>query len=192
MAVDTNIYDNQFFKNTIKFEADSAKAATDILIKYFKPKNVIDVGCGAGIYLREFMNQGVEVLGYDGSPAALKESLIGDKLKLHDLSKPLKLNRKFDLCLCFEVAEHIENKYSEILVKTLINLSDDIVFTAATPGQGPESIGHINEQPHKFWINLFKEKGFSFNKKLTETIKKEMEAKKVVWWITKNLMILNK
>ena len=192
MSVDTNIYDNQFFKNTIKFEAESAKAAVQIIMKSFNLKSVIDIGCGAGIYLKEFMDQGVEILGYDGSPAAVEESLVENKIKLRDLSKPLKLNRKFDLCLCFEVAEHLENKYSAVLVDTLMGLSDIVIFTAATPGQGPVSIGHINEQPHPFWIDLFTKKGFKYKKELSEKMRKEMENKKVVWWITKNLMIFTK
>lgn len=192
MVVDLNIYDKKFFKNTIKFESSSAKSAVDILIKYFKPESVIDIGCGAGIYLKEFYNQKIEILGYDGSPAALEGSLVGDKIKLHDLCEPINLDRKFDLCLCFEVAEHLKPEYSEILVETLIKLSSTVVFTAATPGQGPESIGHINERPHEFWIDLFEEKGFVHKKELTEKIKTEMKSKKVVWWIVKNLMVFKK
>lgn len=192
MAVDTNIYDRQFFKNTVKFEAESARAAVEIIVKRFNPKSVIDIGCGAGIYLKEFMNEGVDIFGYDGSPAALKESLIGDKIKIYDLTLPLKLSKKFDLCLCFEVAEHLENKYSATLIDTLTGLSDIVIFTAATPGQGPVSIGHINEQPHRFWIDLFGKKGFKYKKELSEKMREEMENKKVVWWITKNLMIFTK
>ncbi len=192
MTVNTNIYDRRFFRNTIQLEGASARAAVEILNKYFQSKSVIDIGCGAGIYLKEFQKKGVEILGYDGSPAALEESLVGDKIKLHDLEKPLFLKRKFDLCLCFEVAEHLEFRYSEVLVDTLVRLAPVIVFTAATPGQGPESIGHINEQPHEFWIELFRKKGFYLDKELTEKIRKEMKEKKVVWWITKNLMIFKK
>ncbi|MFA5359910.1 MAG: hypothetical protein WC349_03055, partial [Patescibacteria group bacterium] len=144
------------------------------------------------IYLAEFKKNNIKILGYDGSPAAIKGSLVGNKIKLHDLYKPLKLKQKFNLCLCLEVAEHLEKKYAETLINTLIELSNIIIFTAATPGQGPKSIGHINEQPHKYWQKLFEQKNFKLNKKLTEKIRKEMIDKKIVWWITKNLMIYEK
>jgi len=192
MAIDTKIYDQIFFNNTLKLESPSAKAFVSIIIKYFQPKSVIDIGCGIGIYLAEMEKNNIKILGYDGSPAAIKGSLVGKKIKLYDLCKPLKLKLKFDLCLCLEVAEHLEKKYAKTLVNSLSELSNIIIFTAATPGQGPKSIGHINEQPHKYWQKLFEQKNFKLNKKLTEKIRQEMINKKVVWWITKNLMIFQK
>ncbi|PIT94174.1 hypothetical protein COU00_00285 [Candidatus Falkowbacteria bacterium CG10_big_fil_rev_8_21_14_0_10_43_11] len=192
MVVDANIYDTRFFQNTIKLEGPSARAVADILIKYFAPRSVVDIGCGCGIYLKEFLNKGVEILGYDGSPAAVEASLVGNKIKLHDLCEPLVLDKKFDLTLCVEVAEHLPPECADILIETLTDASDTIIFTAATPGQGPRSIGHINEQPPEFWVEKFKAKQFTPDKKLTVKIKKEMEENKVVWWVTKNLMIFKK
>ena len=192
MTVDYRIYDQKFFANTIKLESSTAKAVVKILIKNFKPKTVIDIGCGAGIYLREFQRAKVKILGYDGSPAARATSSVGSKIKLHDLCQPLGLKKKFDLCLCLEVAEHLPANCANILLKSLTNLSNVIVFTAATLGQGPISIGHINEQPHQYWINKFKKYQFNLEKNLTRNLRKEMEKKKVVWWISKNLMIFIK
>ncbi len=192
MAVNTKIYDKKFFNNTLGFEKSSAKAFSDILINHFRPNSIIDIGCGIGIYLAEFKKNNIKILGYDGSPAAISGSLVGNKIKLHDLCQPLKLGRRFDLCLCLEVAEHLEKNCAHTLIDTLTKLSRTIVFTAATPGQGPKSIGHINEQLPGYWQKLFKQKNFILNKKLTEKIKLEMKEKKIVWWLTKNLMIFEK
>ncbi|NTU98563.1 class I SAM-dependent methyltransferase [Candidatus Falkowbacteria bacterium] len=192
MTVDVRIYDSRFFKNTIEFEGPSAKAVVDILLQHFNPKSVIDIGAGCGIYLKEFFTSGVDILGYDGSPAAQENSLIGNDLKIHDLTKPLRLDRQFDLVLCIEVAEHLDKQFAETLVETLVNLGSLIIFTAATPGQGPVSIGHINEQPHDFWIDLFAQKGFRHDRTTSEEIKAEMEEKNVVWWVSKNIMIFKK
>jgi 2-polyprenyl-3-methyl-5-hydroxy-6-metoxy-1,4-benzoquinol methylase len=192
MAVNTKIYDQKFFNNTLKFAGQSAKAVANILIKHFAPKSVIDIGCGVGIYLAKFKINNIEILGFDSSPAAVSGSLVQGKIKLHDLCQPLKLARKFDLCLCLEVAEHLEQTCAKTLINTLINLSPTIIFTAATPGQGPKSIGHINEQPPGYWQKLFKRKNFIMNKKLTKKIKQEMTGQNVVWWLTKNLMIFQK
>ncbi|NTW22532.1 class I SAM-dependent methyltransferase [Candidatus Falkowbacteria bacterium] len=192
MAVNTRIYDKHFFENTIKFEGPSAKAVVDILMRHFNPKSVVDIGCGAGIYLQEFERHEVAIEGYDGSPAAAEESLVGDRLKIHDLTTPLLLSRKFDLVLCVEVAEHLEKEFADVLVDTLCRLGDILVFTAATPGQGPESIGHINEQPHEYWIDKFSERGLVYDARITEIIKEEMVSSDVVWWVSKNLMIFKK
>jgi len=189
MAVNTKIYDQKFFNNTLKFENASAKAFTDILIKHFSPKSVVDIGCGIGIYLANFEINNITILGCDGSPAAISDSLVGDKIKLHDLCEPFRSKLQFDLCLCLEVAEHLDENCAETLIKTLTGLSKTIIFTAATPGQGHLSIGHINEQPHEYWQKLFEQKNFTLNKKLTEKIKLEMAEAKIVWWLTKNLMV---
>lgn len=192
MAVEYHIYDQNFFRNTVKFEAASATAVAHILQQHYHLKSIIDVGCGCGIYLQEFQNLGVEISGYDGSPDAIKESLVGDKIKLFDLSQPLKLDRKFDLALCVEVAEHLEEKDADTLVDSLVGLSDNIIFTAAVPGQGPRSIGHINEQLPEYWIEKFRQRGFVLQLELTDIIKAEMKEKAVVWWIVQNLLIFQK
>lgn len=192
MAVDDYIYDKKFFDNTKKFESASAQSIVNILIKYFKPKSVVDVGCGIGIYLAEFSKRGIEIKGYDGAVSAISGSLAGKKIKKYDLNQPLNAEKKYDLCLCIEVAEHLPYESANILLDSLTGLSDIIVFTAATPGQGPKSIGHINEQPHEFWVDLFKIRRFTLNKKLTEEIKKEMSDQNVIWWIIKNIMIYQK
>lgn len=192
MAVNTKIYDQKFFLNAFKFEKPSVKAFAGILIKHFSPKSVIDIGCGNGIYLAEFFKNNIRILGYDGSPAALAGSLVGNKIKLHDLCQPLKLRRQFDLCLCLEVAEHLKENCAQTLINTLTGLAATIVFTAATPGQGPKSLGHINEQPPEYWQKLFEQKNFGLNRKLTKIIKKEMADQQVIWWLTKNLMIYEK
>lgn len=192
MTVNIKIYNDKFFANTLKFESQSAESFAKILIKHFSPGSVIDIGCGIGIYLAEFEKNKIDILGFDGSPAAISDSLVDDKIKLHDLCQPLKLTRKFDLCLCLEVAEHLEESCAPTLIDTLTRLSDKIVFTAATPGQGPKSIGHINEQLPEYWKKLFAEKNYILNKKLTEKIKREMSDKNIIWWLTKNLMIYEK
>jgi 2-polyprenyl-3-methyl-5-hydroxy-6-metoxy-1,4-benzoquinol methylase len=192
MAVNSKIYDERFFKNTVELENPSAPAVAEILIKQFAPKSVIDIGCGVGIYLAELAKRRVEVTGYDGSPAALANALLKDKIHLHDLCQPLKLNRQFDLCLCLELAEHLPKTCAKNLISTLTSLSSSVVFTAATPGQAPKSLGHINEQPHRYWQKLFRQKGFLLNQSLTEKIRQQMVKENVIWWLPKNLMILQK
>jgi len=194
MVVETHIYDNKFFQNTIKLEAESASDFVDIILKYYSPKSVVDIGCGAGIYLNEFNKKGIKnLLGIDGAPSAREEFLLDkDKIIIFDLAQKYNFKEKYDLGLCLEVAEHLEEKDADNLVETISSASDDIIFTAAVPGQGPRSIGHINEQPHGYWIKKFENAGFNYLEEKTKKIREEMEKKKVVWWIVKNLMIFNK
>lgn len=194
MSVETHIYDHKFFQNTIKLEADSAAQFVEIVLKYYQPESIVDIGCGAGSYLNEFNKKGIKKLyGIDGSPAAKEEFLLSkDKLMIFDLAQKYEFKEKYDLGLCLEVAEHLEQKDADILVETIISTSDDLIFTAAVPGQGPRSIGHINEQPHQYWIDKFAGKNFSYLESRTEEMRQEMKEKGVVWWIVNNLMIFKK
>jgi len=90
------------------------------------------------------------------------------------------------------VAEHLREEDADTLVKTVTESSDNIIFTAAIPGQGPRSIGHINEQPNAYWIKKFKDRKFLYLEERTEEMRKEMKEKGVVWWIANNLMVFSK
>jgi 2-polyprenyl-3-methyl-5-hydroxy-6-metoxy-1,4-benzoquinol methylase len=190
--MDNNLYSKNFFSRTIRIEQPSAAAVAGILFRHFSPRSVIDVGCGVGIYLKEFEKLGVEIFGLDGAAEAVKNSLVGDKISLFDLREPLELKRRFDLCLCIEAAEHLEKQYSERLIDSLSSLAPVIFFTAATPGQAPLSYGHVNEQRHSFWIKLFAARDFIYDPILSREIQLAMKKEKVVWWVVKNLMIFKK
>ncbi|MDD2584263.1 MAG: class I SAM-dependent methyltransferase [Bacteroidales bacterium] len=194
MAVETHIYNDNFFENTIKLEADSAQAFVDVILEHFSPKSIVDIGCGAGIYLFEFEKRGIkDTFGIDGSPHAKNSFLLSDdKLEIFDLAKYYNFKRSYELCLCLEVAEHLREEDADTLVDSIISASDLVIFTAAVPGQGPRSIGHINEQPHEYWINKFKQKDYLFQEDLTREMRTKMAEKKVVWWIVNNLMIFKK
>lgn len=186
----SNIYTADFYKVCIYNDLLSAHEIAGIIIDHLNPVSVIDIGCGCGLYLKALHDLGVEdIIGYDGSIHALKNSLLPDKTQLFDLRKELQLDRKFDLCLCIEVAEHIDKCFSNVLVRTLTNLSDIIFFTAAPPGQG--GLDHINEQTSGYWINLFEQYNYK-RIDITDVIKNDMAKRNVTWWLTKNLMVLKK
>ena len=108
------------------------------------------------------------------------------------MSQKYIFKEKYDLSLCLEVAEHLEERHADTLIQTITESSDNIIFSAAVCGQGPRSIGHINEQPHKYWINKFQKAKFIYLVSETKEMRQEMKEKKVVWWIVNNLMIFKK
>lgn len=189
---DDKLYSQSFFSRTLRQAGPSAPAVVKILFEHFRPRSVIDVGCGIGIYLKEFEKLGVEISGLDGSREAIENSLVGGRISLFDLRRPLEPGKKFDLCLCIEVAEHLEKEYAGRLVDSFSGLAPVIFFTAATPGQAPLSYGHVNEQRHSFWISLFAARGLVYQPALSREIQLEMKKEKVVWWVVKNLMIFQK
>lgn len=185
------IYNTKFFEKNLKWNIPIAYELVGILIKYFNPHSVVDVGCGNAEFLWQFQKRGIEIKGYEGSHFALEKSLVNKKyIELFDIRSLINSLQKYDLALCLEVAEHIEKPYSEILVDNLANLSDTVIFTAASPGQGGHF--HINEQPKEFWINIWNKKGFRYFDELTETIKEEFKTKNILSWYYNNLMVFKR
>lgn len=125
-------------------------------------KSVIDVGCGTGTFLSVFKRNGVdEVLGIEGEWLNITKLQIDrDEILIRNLEEPMFLNRKFDLALCLEVIEHLSESSASIILESLSNLSDIIVFSATIPSQGGKD--HINEQWVEYWQKKFLEKDYLF------------------------------
>jgi len=188
----SKIYNEEFFESVTKGEFLCSFDMAKIILEILKPKSIIDIGCGNGIHLNAFKECGItDYVGYDGSEVALKKSLLPKgEIILHDLRKPLSLNRKYDLCCCIEVAEHIEERYAKTLINTLVGLSDLILFTAAVPKQG--GTNHVNEQPHEYWKNLFKQKGYFYCDYTSEKLRRLFWVVNINDWIYNNLMVFRK
>jgi len=182
------IYNDKFFEKNLEWNTPIAAQLVGVLMDYFHPGSVVDLGCGNAEFLNEFQKKGIVVQGYEGSRSAIGKALIDRKyIKLFDLRNRIEAKERYDLALCLEVAEHIENKFSAGLVENLTDLSDTVVFTAATPGQGGHF--HINEQPHEFWINIFKRMNYSYDAKTTEEVKSSMRKAGILSWYCDNLMV---
>src|SRR5205823_6989515 len=105
-------------------------------MKLFNPRSVVDVGCGPGAWTAEFKRTGAAVLGIDGYDVKADQLLISpQEFERRNLTEPLRLDRRFDLVNCLEVAEHLPAARAASLVENLCRLGDVVVFSAAVPGQ---------------------------------------------------------
>ncbi|WP_298910522.1 methyltransferase domain-containing protein [uncultured Aliiroseovarius sp.] len=156
----SHVYSNEFFDYIDSGVTRSAEALIGSIIPQLQPSSVVDFGCGRGLWLAEWSRHGVgDVIGIDGDYVDRDRlSIPKSCFKSCDLTKPIDLERKFDLCVSLEVAEHLAPQASDEFVKTLVKHSDCVMFSAAVPGQGGEF--HINERPLEFWRGLFKRHGY--------------------------------
>ncbi len=148
------------FEHELTMASLFPKKIIDKVITIENPRRVLDLGCGVGKSLDYFFSKGIEVFGVEGSWAAIESAKNKQFIMRHNLSKELRLNRKFDLIWSFEFVEHIHPKFVNNLMRTFSNHSDKVIISAARPGQGGE--GHFNEKPPEYWINIFKEYGYKF------------------------------
>lgn len=160
-----------------------------ILMDWFHSKSVVDVGCGLGNWLSTFERQGVtDYLGIDGHHVNRELLAIpGEKILLTNLEEPIPVERKFDLAMSLEVAEHLSESAADTFVRSLTSLSDIIVFSAAVPFQGGQN--HINEQPVTYWIEKFDKRGYTFYDPIRELI---WNNPQVDAWYKQNMFLIIK
>lgn len=174
------IYTSEFFLGNQQRQLQDSAHFADAILNHFSPESVVDIGCGAGGYLSAFQQRGLKILGIDGSTAVLDYLLIEKQFfKIADLRNPIDFEQKFDLALCIEVAEHLDKEFARNLVGTVVSASETVIFSAATPGQG--GWDHVNEQPHSYWIELFKQHRFEANFELTLELRQELKGLHASW-----------
>jgi hypothetical protein len=153
-------YSNEFYTTMERGSRSSAQEIVPLLAARYSPNSVVDVGCGTGPFANEFLKHGVsDVVGYEGIWMEKLPTVLPKQFYIYqDLSKSFLPIRKYDLCLCLEVAEHLEEVYARTLVENLTGLSEVIAFSAAIPLQGGNH--HVNEQWPNYWGKLFAERNF--------------------------------
>lgn len=125
----------------------------------YGPRDVLDLGCGLGGYLKYFLNTGAgEVFGIDGFPSN-PAIMVPSSYRQGDLGGDIDLGRRFDLVMCMEVIEHIDGSKEDVLLNTITrHATERIVFSAAEPGQ--PGLGHINCKPIGHWLEKLRRLGW--------------------------------
>lgn len=187
-----DIYDSWFYEYSDERMMRSVDAVADSIITFFKPSTVIDVGCGSGALLSYLHSHSINVEGLEYSEAALDLCRSrGLNVTKFDLEKDAIVKpKRFDLVVSTEVAEHLPESCADRYVDLLCNISDKVLITAATPGQG--GTDHVNEQPHEYWIEKFRARKFAYDHGLSEKFKSNWKEKGTAWWYYRNVMVFRR
>jgi SAM-dependent methyltransferase len=156
----SDTYNAAFFAFHEKLSRQSASLCVPLVLEMVPAASVVDVGCGIGTWLAEYKAAGVsDYLGVDGDYVSREQLLIErERFLPHQLTQPLRVNRRFDLANCLEVAEHLPAASADVLVESLVKLAPVVMFSAAIPHQGGHD--HINEQWPDYWHARFAAHGY--------------------------------
>ena len=155
-----HIYDPTYYAYINRGALRSAAAVLPVVANQFPVTSVVDFGAGQCAWLSAWRRMGVDdVLGVDGAYVDQSALLIpAAHFATHDLARPVRLGRRFDLVQSLEVAEHLPAQAAETFIDNLVAHGDVVLFSAAAPGQGGEY--HVNEQPYDYWRRLFAARGY--------------------------------
>jgi SAM-dependent methyltransferase len=152
----------------------------------FEPRSVLDVGCGLGAYLRIFRNSGAEVFGVDGADYSSHHFIDQDEYAALDMDHcPLLLDRSFDVTLCVEVLEHLEEAPALSLVDAMAaQTKRAILFSAAQLDQ--PGYAHKTLREPEFWLRRFEDAGWAVD------VPGSMAARvlSTLHWFRRNLFVL--
>ena len=123
----------------------------------------------------------------DGVAAARRRNV---DVRICDLAKPFALEPRFDVAICLEVAEHLPASVADQFVDCLASGPNTLVFSAATPGQGGEN--HVNEQPHEYWIEKLRARGFVMDAEMTAAVRAEWTSRGVASWYCNNVIFFRR
>jgi SAM-dependent methyltransferase len=185
-------YTRDFYQLIGEGTRSSAREIIPLLLDLLQPilpKSVVDVGCGTGSWLAAFHKLGIaDCLGIDGDyvdRTILQIPL--NQFQSADLKQPLQINRKFDLAISLEVAEHLPAICAENFVNSLTQLAPVILFSAAIPFQG--GVEHVNEQWPQYWVYYFQKNGYA----VIDCLRKKIwNNDKVEPWYAQNILIFVK
>lgn len=154
------VYSNDFYLQFREKKLNSAKEILPIIFELVNPKSLIDIGCGTGDWLSIAKNLGIkEITGIDGDYISEEQLLIPPENFIpHDLEQPISIEKKFDMAMTLEVAEHLSDERSSSFVDDLTKLAPVVYFSASIPFQG--GVNHINEQWPEYWIKKFESKNY--------------------------------
>jgi SAM-dependent methyltransferase len=187
-ALTACMYDEAFFDTVTSTGATSAARVVPYVVEWLRPTSVVDIGCGEGAWLAAFLRAGCRGVGVDGPHVDPGRLLVPPEcFRAYDLEQPLAPlfdGERFDLAVCLEVGEHLSPGRADGLVDDLSALSDRLLFSAATPGQG--GVGHVNEQPHAYWTSRFEDRGYA----ATTALRRVACDDDVASWYRENLFLL--
>jgi cyclopropane fatty-acyl-phospholipid synthase-like methyltransferase len=178
-------YTPEYFDSFKDSSRASAEVVVPIVMDWVNPKSVIDMGCGLGMWLSVWREAGCDVVGVDGHWVDRSQLAIPpDRFVTQDLSQLYVPERRYDLAMSVEAAEHLPPEAAAQFVRALTDASPLILFSASTPDQ--PGTDHLNCQWPTYWAELFAERGYDVIDTLRYMI---WEDSRVDWWYRQNIMM---
>jgi SAM-dependent methyltransferase len=178
----------------------------------FKPKTMLDVGCGRGQFVAYAREAGIEAYGFDFSKWALTKGLFyrckPEWVFVQDATKPWKVKGKFDLCLALDFFEHIYEEDLDFVIDELAKATGKYAFLViATTKEGEQGYilrkgepisfkerrtwaGHVTVQSPSWWRERLNRSCWRFRDDLVRAFVNHVPKIVIRNWIENTIIVL--
>jgi SAM-dependent methyltransferase/TolA-binding protein len=141
-------------------ERYAATIVTRIIDRYLSPNSILDLGCGNGVWLDILSDDGQrQVQGVEEEAFAPLDLVVNPTLvTLSSVSRPLELDRTFDLVLCLNAPEIFKPQFADALIDNCCRHGDVILFGAGSPSQA--MISYDDNIACSLCVELFRKQGY--------------------------------
>ena len=122
---------------------------------HFKPKTVLDLGCGLGMYGFALSTYGADYQGLEVSKWAIENTIYKNlKIKHGDVRDPHDF-KDFDLVLAIDILEHIEEKDLNQVLGNIKTYGKNFLFSIPWLGNPDldKDLTHKIKKSREWWIN---------------------------------------
>ena len=150
-------YDDEYFTadwraHGNRYDLETRRRVEDrhprLIAEIFRPRSVLDVGCGPG-FLMYFLDElGVRADGIDGSAAsrALAPAEVRERILVGDVTEQHVAPRSYDLVICREVLEHLTVLQVRRAVEQICRASDRFVYVTTRFHPSPQTLLDVTNQ----------------------------------------------
>jgi len=185
--------------------------------KMFKPKNMLDVGCGRGSMVAYARDAGIDAFGFDWSKYAVDEGRFArckpEWLKCHDATKPWPYpDNSFDLIIALDLWEHIYLENLDFTISEMFRVARKWCFLEIATVDGIKEQGYILKRgepiplvedgrtwaghvvvcDHSFWEDKFNHEDWMLKRDMTNYFYGLLSPGYVRNWLLNTVLVLEK
>jgi ubiquinone/menaquinone biosynthesis C-methylase UbiE len=199
-------------------EWHGAKQIAEAWSMIFKPRNMLDVGCGRGTFIAYARDMGIEAEGFDYSEWAIENRYPRCKAKWirrHDATTRWPYpDRSFDLVVALDCLEHIYEENLNFVISELFRVAKKYIFlqiavTGTGDLQGEQSYmlkkgekiplevegnavaGHVTLQPESFWNDRLNHPDWIPRRDLREWFVGLVDPAVIKNWLANSIIVLS-
>lgn len=170
------------------FQDDAAIIST-ALIEEFDPDTVFEIGCGIGLHLKPFLDQGIEANGVDESNVAHENAVIPAKhIEIQDL-RAYDPGQVHDLVICIDLLEYTSRSREDTFIESIAGTGRIAVVSVPLPRYS--NLRYDHEEPKQYWVKKFQEHGMRYDPEATRHVQDRIEADEEAW-VPEQLMVFRK